>query len=50
MHNTSQPFLDHSLYFDNVTEVIEPTALNLLGRRLPAATRSGGVRRERASR
>ena len=31
VHNTSQPFLDHSLYFDNVTEVIEPTALNLLG-------------------
>ena len=31
VHNTSQPFLDHSLYYDNVTEVIEPTALNLLG-------------------
>lgn len=31
VHNTNQPFLDHSLYFDNVTEVIEPTALNLLG-------------------
>ncbi|GAA1759374.1 hypothetical protein [Agromyces humatus] len=31
VHNTNQPFLDHSLYYDNVTEVIEPTALNLLG-------------------
>ena len=35
VHNTSQPFLDHSLYFDNVTEVIEPVALNLLGDEYP---------------
>jgi len=31
VHNTSQPFLDHSLYYDNVPQVIEPTALHLLG-------------------
>jgi hypothetical protein len=31
VHNTNLPFLDHSLYYDNVPQVIEPTALHLLG-------------------
>ena len=30
VHNTSQPFLDHSMYFDNVLQVVEPTARALL--------------------
>lgn len=37
VHNTSQPFLDHSLYYDNVPQVIEPTALHLLGDEYPQA-------------
>jgi hypothetical protein len=37
VHNTSQPFLDHSLYYDNVPQVIEPTALHLLGDEYPHA-------------
>ncbi len=38
VHNTSQPFLDHSLYFtNNVPQVIEPTALHLLGDDYPTA-------------
>ena len=37
VHNTSQPFLDHSLYYDNVPQVVEPTALHLLGDEYPHA-------------
>ena len=31
VHNTSQPFLDHSMYFENTVQVVEPTARQLLG-------------------
>ncbi|MGW9183932.1 hypothetical protein [Agromyces sp. NPDC055661] len=30
VHNTSQPFLDHSMYFDNTMQVVEPAARSLL--------------------
>ncbi|MGI9822016.1 hypothetical protein [Agromyces sp. Marseille-Q5079] len=36
VHNTSQPFLDHSMYFQNTLQVVEPTIRNLLGPDLPA--------------
>ena len=35
VHNTSQPFLDHSMYFQNTLQVVEPTIRNLLGPDLP---------------
>lgn len=31
VHNTSQPFLDHSEYYRNVVQVVDPTARHLLG-------------------
>ncbi|AWB96327.1 hypothetical protein DCE93_12265 [Agromyces badenianii] len=37
VHNTSQPFLDHSVYFENTVQVVEPTARLLLGPEFPAA-------------
>ncbi|SIN90269.1 hypothetical protein [Agromyces cerinus] len=37
VHNTSQPFLDHSVYFQNTIQVVEPTARQLLGPGFPAA-------------
>ncbi|GAA1831200.1 hypothetical protein [Agromyces salentinus] len=36
VHNTSQPFLDHSMYFQNTLQVVEPTIRNLLGPDFPA--------------
>ncbi len=35
MHNTSQPFLDHGMYFANTVQVVEPTARHLLGPDFP---------------
>ena len=35
VHNTSQPFLDHSMYFQNTIQVVEPTARHLLGPDFP---------------
>ena len=37
VHNTSQPFLDHSVYFQNTIQVVEPTARHLLGPDFPEA-------------
>ncbi|WP_157008165.1 hypothetical protein [Agromyces laixinhei] len=37
VHNTSQPFLDHSVYFENTIQVVEPTARLLLGPDFPEA-------------
>lgn len=37
VHNTSQPFLDHSVYFENTIQVVEPTARHLLGPGFPPA-------------
>ncbi|KRC60986.1 hypothetical protein ASE14_08525 [Agromyces sp. Root81] len=37
VHNTSQPFLDHSVYFENTIQVVEPTARHLLGPGFPDA-------------
>ncbi|MFB9308697.1 hypothetical protein BJY17_001838 [Agromyces hippuratus] len=37
VHNTSQPFLDHSVYFQNTIQVVEPTARHLLGPDFPSA-------------
>ena len=37
VHNTSQPFLDHSVYFQNTIQVVEPTARQLLGPNFPDA-------------
>ncbi|MEF3405408.1 hypothetical protein [Agromyces sp. CCNWLW203] len=37
VHNTSQPFLDHSVYFQNTIQVVEPTARQLLGPDFPTA-------------
>ncbi|KQZ09211.1 hypothetical protein ASD23_13080 [Agromyces sp. Root1464] len=37
VHNTSQPFLDHSVYFQNTIQVVEPTARHLLGPDFPQA-------------
>ncbi|MFB6612158.1 hypothetical protein ACFCVO_17680 [Agromyces sp. NPDC056379] len=37
VHNTSQPFLDHSVYFQNTIQVVEPTARHLLGPDFPPA-------------
>ncbi|MBM7829431.1 hypothetical protein JOE59_000136 [Agromyces cerinus] len=37
VHNTSQPFLDHSVYFQNTIQVVEPTARQLLGPDFPPA-------------
>ncbi|GGR13956.1 hypothetical protein ACFOE1_11790 [Agromyces mediolanus] len=36
VHNTSQPFLDHSEYYRNVVQVVDPTARHLLGPALAA--------------
>jgi hypothetical protein len=38
VHNTSQPFLDHGMYFANTVQVVEPTARQLLGRDFPAVS------------
>ncbi|SFR84040.1 hypothetical protein SAMN05428970_2913 [Agromyces sp. CF514] len=35
VHNVSQPFLDHSYYYKNTLQVVEPTIRNLLGPDLP---------------
>ncbi|HVL63500.1 MAG TPA: hypothetical protein VM430_19135, partial [Microbacterium sp.] len=35
VHNTSQPFLDHSMYFENTVQVVEPTVRHLLGHDFP---------------
>lgn len=35
VHNTSQPFLDHGMYFANTVQVVEPTARHLLGPDFP---------------
>lgn len=35
VHNVSQPFLDHSYYYKNTLQVVEPTVRNLLGPDLP---------------
>lgn len=35
VHNTSQPFLDHSMYFDNTLQVVDPTARALLPEDVP---------------
>ena len=40
VHNTSQPFLDHSMYFENTVQVVEPTARQLLGPDFPPASPS----------
>ncbi len=40
VHNTSQPFLDHSMYFANTVQVVEPTARHLLGPDFPSVPRS----------
>jgi pimeloyl-ACP methyl ester carboxylesterase len=37
VHNTSQPFLDHGMYFANTVQVVEPTARHLLGPDFPPA-------------
>ncbi len=37
VHNTSQPFLDHGMYFANTVQVVEPTVRHLLGRDFPPA-------------
>ena len=37
VHNTSQPLLDHGMYFANTVQVVEPTARHLLGPDFPAA-------------
>jgi hypothetical protein len=38
VHNTSQPLLDHGMYFANTVQVVEPTARHLLGSDFPTAT------------
>lgn len=40
VHNTSQPFLDHSVYFENTIQVVEPTARLLLGPNFPPAPKA----------
>jgi hypothetical protein len=35
VHNTSQPFLDHSMYYANTVQVVEPTVRELLGPDFP---------------
>lgn len=35
VHNTSQPLLDHGMYFANTVQVVEPTARHLLGPDFP---------------
>lgn len=35
VHNTSQPFLDHGMYFANTVQVVEPTVRHLLGPDFP---------------
>jgi len=37
VHNTSQPLLDHGMYFANTVQVVEPTVRHLLGRDFPPA-------------
>ncbi|MFE6254651.1 hypothetical protein [Agromyces sp. NPDC057865] len=37
VHNTSQPFTDHSVYYKNIVQVVDPTARSLLGARFPAS-------------
>lgn len=37
VHNTSQPFLDHGMYFANTVQVVEPTVRHLLGAHFPPA-------------
>lgn len=37
VHNTSQPLLDHGMYFANTVQVVEPTARHLLGPDFPTA-------------
>jgi len=39
VHNVSQPFLDHSYYYKNTLQVVEPTIRNLLGPDLPGPSR-----------
>ena len=39
VHNTSQPFLDHGMYFANTVQVVEPTARHLLGPDFPDVPR-----------
>ncbi|MFD4422868.1 hypothetical protein ACFWN7_15385 [Agromyces sp. NPDC058484] len=39
VHNTSQPFLDHGMYFANTVQVVEPTARHLLGPDFPNVPR-----------
>ncbi|WP_130353677.1 hypothetical protein [Agromyces ramosus] len=36
VHNTSQPFTDHSVYYKNIVQVVDPTARSVLGSRFPS--------------
>ncbi|WP_173923415.1 hypothetical protein [Agromyces sp. Marseille-P2726] len=38
VHNTSQPILDHGMYFANTVQVVEPTVRHLLGPDFPTVT------------
>lgn len=35
VHNTSQPWLDHGVYYANTVQVVEPTVRHLLGKDFP---------------
>ncbi|MGX5697284.1 hypothetical protein ACWKWP_13880 [Agromyces soli] len=35
VYNTSQPFLDHNLYYANTVQIVDPTIRTLLGERFP---------------
>jgi hypothetical protein len=36
VHNTSQPFTDHSVYYKNIVQVVDRTARTVLGSRFPS--------------
>ena len=38
MHNTSQPWLDHGVYYANTVQVVEPTVRHLLGPDFPTVS------------
>ncbi len=38
VHNTSQPLLDHGMYFANTVQVVEPTVRHLLGPDFPTVS------------
>lgn len=49
VHNTNQPFTDHTYYYKNIVQVVDPTARSLLGQQFPKQKSSVGYVENRLS-